>query len=143
MDRDALPTMEDFDGRRAAAQIDGLAGETVWSAVVVPLEGNVIVDAVDPRLLPLRVLVGVFGERLHRRPVQFLEAGAATAAEILEGGSLSSSKSLVISRFSSLRLKNMWFLSRARIQRSTSRTPASALALSRDFRTRAGMTVVP
>jgi hypothetical protein len=44
---------------------------------------------------------------------------------------------------SSAREKNVRWRRRARIHRSTNRTPASALALSRGLRTRAGTTATP
>ena len=44
---------------------------------------------------------------------------------------------------SSIRLKNVLILKAASIQRSTTRTPASTLALSRGFLTLAGMMAVP
>jgi hypothetical protein len=48
-----------------------------------------------------------------------------------------------IARLSSLSEKNVWWRSAARIQRSTSNTPASTLALSLGRRTRAGRIAVP
>jgi hypothetical protein len=116
----ALVLVVDLDRQLGSADVDLFVDEGVGDAVVVFFELDVVVD-VDAGLLPDRKFVGLFGQRLQGRPVQLLKELAARALE----------------------LKKVQLRRRARIQRSTTWTPTSALALSLGLRTRVGMTAMP
>ena len=69
---DAAPIVQQFDGRAGDARVEPLSHERVWRAVVVAEHIDVVVD-VDPGLLPLRVLVAAFWQRLEGGAVERLE----------------------------------------------------------------------
>ena len=61
--------------------LDPLVHELVGDAVVVVLDGDVVVD-VDAGIAPLGELVARRGERAQERAVELLEEGAAGDAEL-------------------------------------------------------------
>ena len=126
-----LPLWKSSTVRCGDPRLDLLAEQAVRHRVVVLVDLDVVVEA-DPAALPLGVVVGLGRQRLQRRPVEL----ARTAARRLTpsrriGRSLRSSSSSRIAALSSASEKKRRWRSRARIQRSTTWTPTSTLALSR------------
>src|SRR3954454_2525143 len=127
---DPLAAMEDLDRGGGDARLDLLADQLVRHAVVMLSDLDVVVE-VDPAALPLGVFVGFRRQPLRRRPVELLEerppAGTPAAhrpiVEIVEQGAIAALRSASE--------KKRRCRSRARIQRPTTWTPTSTLALSR------------
>ena len=71
---------KDLDGARRQPHLDLAAGEAVGHAVEVRLDLDVIIEA-DPAQPPFGKGIGLAGQRLEVRPVEFLEEGSAGDAE--------------------------------------------------------------
>ena len=77
---DPLALQEDLDGARRQPHLDLAAGEAVGHAVEVRLDLDVVIDA-DAAQPPFGEDIGLAGQRLEVRPVEFLEQRAAGDAE--------------------------------------------------------------
>jgi hypothetical protein len=84
----------------------------------------------DLRLAPFGELIGPGGQRAQDGTLDGLEVAEARALELLEGRVLRSSSAVAMAALSAASEKNCWWRRRARIQRSTTSTPLSALAFS-------------
>src|SRR5215470_7196851 len=79
----ALTLVEDLDGRRRRAYFHQLLNQVVRHAVVVRVEGDVIVD-VDSGTRPFAEVETLRGERTHRRLVQCRELRSSGALALTE-----------------------------------------------------------
>ena len=124
-------------------RFDLLADQGMRHRVVVVVELDVVIEAGDPCPFEFGVLESGARQRPQRRPVERVEPAAARALELLERSVVEFAEQLPDRGIQlGQREKRRW-RSRARIQRSTSSTPASTLALSRGLRGRAGSTAQP
>jgi hypothetical protein len=139
---DALALVEQLDGAGGDAGFDLLAQQAVRHRAVVAVDVDVIVER-DTAAAPLGIEVGLHGQGGQRRPVEFVGQLAAADLERRIGRPFNSSSNALIAAFSSAREKKRWLRRRARIQRSTTCTPTSTLALSRGRRGRSGRIAVP
>ena len=77
---DPLALEKDFDGARRQPNLDLAAGEAVGDAIEVRLDLDVVIDA-DAAQPPFGKRIGLAGQRLEMRPIEFLEQRAACDAE--------------------------------------------------------------
>ena len=143
MGGDAPALEEQLDDRRREPDLDALVHELVGDAVVVVLDGDVVVD-VDPGVAPLGELVArrgaagaAAGGRAARR-ARGARRRACASRRALRPGSRAQ-----MAAFSSAMLKKRRLRSAARIQRCATSTLASTTALSRGWPARAGTTAAP
>jgi hypothetical protein len=128
---DALPAVEDLEGGGGGTDFHLLPGEGVRHAVEVAIQLDVVVD-VDARLGPVMELEALRGQKGAR-------AGWSSSAKsvvrepgrLRKGRWLSFSNNSRIAWLSSARLKKRRWRNAATIQRSTTNTAFSTLALSR------------
>ncbi len=73
-----------FDGGRGGTDNQLLSHQAMRDAVEVMVHLDVVID-MHPGLEQFGKLIGVFGERQHRRAVEFLEAAASAAGQFAEG----------------------------------------------------------
>ncbi len=80
VDGDPFAFAEQLDGMGGDARVELLTDQPVRHRVIVPVDVDVIIgrDAADP---PFGVFVGLGGERLERRAIEFQEQIAAADAE--------------------------------------------------------------
>ena len=97
--------------------------------VVVATDVDVVVDA-DPRHFPFGIFVGAFGQPRKAGRSISAKALARQPGSFLKGRWFRSSNRARSALLSSLRLKKRCCRSRASIQRVTTSTPFSTLALS-------------
>ena len=77
---DPLALEKDLDGARRQPDLDLAAGEAVGDAIEVRLDLDVVIDA-DAAQPPFGKDIGLAGQRLEMRPIEFLEQRAAGDAE--------------------------------------------------------------
>lgn len=121
------------------AQLHRLPHMLMRHRVVVSLEGDVVVD-VDARRLELCQHHGLGGQRPQGRRIQRLERGSSAAGQLLEGTLVQLDQQVGNGPVELGRVKKRRLRRRARIQRSTTCTPTSTLALSCGRPGRAGNT---
>src|SRR6266508_2908475 len=121
------PPVEELDGGGGQAGVDVLVQEGVGDGVVMAVDLDVVVDVDAGVDRPLAVDEGLGGERAQRRLVDALEELAAAGAVQAHGAGVE------IRALRAARAKKVSCRRRARIHRVTTKTPASALALSRGF----------
>ena len=128
MTGDPLAPVETLDHVARDAHLDLPFDQGMGHRVVVALDRDVIID-VHAGLLPFRIDVGLRRQRLECRLIQLLEVLSAATGELSERRALSLSNSSPMAALSSRREKNWRWRSAARIQRSTTSSPLSTLAL--------------
>ena len=134
--------VEDLHGVGGEADLDLGAQELIGHGVIVPVHLHVVVDA-DPRLLPLLVLVGPGRQGLEGGLIEREKERFPAALQPLEGAAIVLRQKLSERLVQLPQGKKRRCRSWASSQRSTPWTPASALALSRGRRMRAGSTAAP
>src|SRR5438045_9703765 len=77
---DPLALEKDLDGSRRQPYLNLAAGEEVSHAVEVRLDLDVVIAA-DPAQPPFGKGIGLAGQRLQMRPIEFLEQRAAGDAK--------------------------------------------------------------
>ena len=137
-----VATVEALEGGFRDAHIQLFFNERMGYRVIVAVHRHVVVD-VHAGLFPLGVHVRLLGRGCRAGLSSASKCSRREPGSFLKGRALSFSSSSRMAALSSAREKKVRCRSAARIQRSTTSTPASTLALSRGRRTRVGNTATP
>ena len=140
---DALALVEQLDGALGDARLELLAQQVVRHRVVMAVGVDVVVErrrALALLGLDVRAAAGSGGEH---RSVELVEQLAAADAEAAHRPVVELAEQRPIAAVQLVQGEEARLRRRARIQRSTTCTPASTFALSRGRRGRAGRIAVP
>src|SRR5512144_301539 len=73
---DPLALQKELDGARRQPHLDLAAGEAIGNAVEMTLDLDMVIDT-HPAQAPFGKAIGLGGQALEVRPIEFLEQGAA------------------------------------------------------------------
>ena len=138
----AFALVEEFHHLGTQADLELLLDQRVGHRVVVAFDFDVVID-IDAGEFPLGIFIGLRGQGPEGGAVERLKQLCREPGSFLKGRALSAGRRGWRAALTSAREKKVWCRSRARIQRSTTCTPTSTLALSRGLAARAGMTAKP